>query len=320
MKVEHTKRWAMALVGTLVLQQVGCAAPQEGADGPNELATLAQALTKGSTAEALFQEILFPNAKAAARVPTLQRLYEYTGLTREDSEQRKALDTVQSLLVEGIRELDPGFFERFEASVTSGDVLKVDAALSEATGLLQRALRQWDASLSGALSEERLSAISKRFASDPKLQDLAQQTLKDPAAARKLGDLLLSGIDRGPAGDVIIQVDIDNIKSVVLPNPPALDADYQSGVDNLFSPVADVTVEVDVAIYVEVAVAVAVAAVAVLVFERPGDFSAQYLNGKNNELFRDQLVAGITQGYAVKNLRAGANFNRVGSMTRGLGQ
>ena len=169
MKVEQTKRWAMALVGTLVLQQVGCAAPQEGSEGPGELASSAQALTR-STAEALFQEILFPNVKAAARVPTLQRLYEYTGLTREDSEQRKALDTVQSLLVEGIRELDPGFFERFKASVTSGDVLKVDAALAEATGLLQRALRQWDASLSGVLSDEQLSSISKRFASDPKLQ------------------------------------------------------------------------------------------------------------------------------------------------------
>lgn len=356
MKRESRAWLALGVAWIVALQQAGCAAPVGGT--PDVVGETA-ALTVTEDGEALFREILFPNAESAKRSPALARLYEYSGLSKQSPEQQKAIEAVQALLLSGVRDLDPEFFTRFAKGVSSRDVRQADGALQEASVLLRESLRGWNEVLDEALSDEGLEKLHERLSKDDRSQALRDLANLDRAAVQKLAEMLREQLVPVPDGtpvrmptiavarqvDLTVALDRQIARQTFLPpnlniqRPPQLDLDINRqlvlpsraidlnldrqlqlpvrAIDlNLnrqlqlpakaidlaqqadLAYVGDVTVDVETAVYAVIAVAVAVVAVVVAVFGRPIDESAAYLNGKNTELFRDQMIAEITVGYA----------------------
>ena len=151
---------AAALVATLTLQQAGCLA-QSDVDREYE-----RELRKASLQlddEELFRELMFPNARAAEAVPELGRIYDFIGYEQLDKEQLAAMKTVQEIVVHNIHQLDPDFIQYFAERVTSGDVLEVDAAMTDAHVMIRKSLGMLGGSFQLILQEDNVDVLRKKL-------------------------------------------------------------------------------------------------------------------------------------------------------------
>lgn len=255
--------------------------------------------------EDLFREILFPNAASAAKVPELGRIYDAVHFDQLDQAQLDAITTFQDVLITRINEIDPTFFAAFRDDVTSGDVLRVDAAMTDAHEMMTEAV--------GSLSAE-FSALTQSGSLDALREGLVVTTGPDPV------DILdhIEHLDPDKL-QLLNEVFLQHLEMFDIPLDPNLGIDTMVGIQasTQLSSMVDVQVEsnqqadplvniyyqVEVAVWAYVAAAVAAAAVAavvvVVVLVAAAPFgTAQYINGESMALYRDQLIFNITEAYA----------------------
>ena len=227
---------ALLVGGIMTFQATGCDMPPDEMDETGETDGVAiEARAAAMDGEALFREILFPNAAVAKRVPELARLYQHSGLQDKDDAERQALLAVQDLLISGIEDFDPEFFDKFEMDMTSGDPRRVQAALEESSLLLQESLRGWGARLDMLFEKEGLADLGQVFAEDPELKKLAEMSVVDRAVLKRIAELLREQLTPvvPPNRDVDVVVDLQKLQVLHLNNPVALD--YQNTINRVIT-------------------------------------------------------------------------------------
>jgi SdpC family antimicrobial peptide len=262
-----------------------------------------------SQGESLYRELLFPNAAAAKRVPALARVFEFSGMAKKNADQLRAMTAIQDALVANIKKTQPDFFDRFAKQITSGDVLLVEAALREAGTATQAAMATFGKALQAAASQEGIAELGRNLAQDPKSEMLSKLTSLDPKIFAEIVGIFREHVEKIPEAEKIVTaivnrgvtsaphvlVDIDHI---ILDAQTVANTGTNIDINSYVESVGDVTVEVETVVYVAVAIAVAVAAVVVLVVERPTDSSLPYVNGREINLFREQMIGQIATAYA----------------------
>ncbi|WP_340201090.1 hypothetical protein [Ascidiimonas sp. W6] len=87
--------------------------------------------------EAIFQEVYF----GSTETPTLSHARDMAAMRETLNEEQLAqLADLEGVIMENIKELEPGFFDRFNASMQSGDQNEISAALKEGGEVFERAL------------------------------------------------------------------------------------------------------------------------------------------------------------------------------------
>jgi hypothetical protein len=87
--------------------------------------------------ETIFKEVYFGSVKN----PTLSHAQDMAAMRETlNEEQLVQLSELEEVILENIKELEPTFFERFNASMQSGDQNEISAALVEGGETFERAL------------------------------------------------------------------------------------------------------------------------------------------------------------------------------------
>lgn len=99
----------------------------------------ASAARKRLSGEEVFRGLVFGEGTVAEQFPEVWGSFSQHTFTPE---QREAHALAKAQLVEGIRQADPMFFDRFGEALQSGDHLRIERAMDESEALVKQAVQE----------------------------------------------------------------------------------------------------------------------------------------------------------------------------------
>ena len=119
-----------------LVSSVGC---QYSPDEPTTEATNPSA---EYSAEQMFRGLVLAQGPVAQEIPEIAE--QLATLDQLTPQQRQDAEVLLDRLTDGVRDIDPDFFEYFAAEVSSGDHVRVMEALTDASAMVNRAMQGID--------------------------------------------------------------------------------------------------------------------------------------------------------------------------------
>lgn len=283
--------------------------------------------TGGISAVALFEEIVFMTDVGVVKVPALRELRHRGNADALSPEQNVVAQEARAALVAAVRKKNPDLMNEFAASVTSGDPVRIDQAMSLAAEAVFSAHQELLSGDNKALEDAGIEQVVRQIDQDDALRARLRKTEQplelreyerlrtiDPALFANLGANLDVALARYVRPNValarnmppIVAVDLARVR--ISADPTNVDVatarlvERQLTRNRDLSPAVNINRNRDLAVNSDrglmmavtiVAVAVVVVAVAALVINyidvgrRPGE----------SRLIRDQIAGQIATAY-----------------------